>query len=144
MWWCVPVIRATCEAIGRRTEVWGQPHAKKTWDPILNITKDRTAGTWLKWYSTCLGSVRPWVQYCKNQETWAFFLRFAEWIPVYFFLAWATFLKVKQDVYELTQEQNISSFMIIFTSFFSFRSPPPSNNVFSGICVYWFFSKQST
>jgi hypothetical protein len=38
-------------------------------DLILKITQSKRSGVWLKWYSTCLASVTPWVQpqYCQKK-----------------------------------------------------------------------------
>jgi hypothetical protein len=54
------VILATWEAEIRRIVVQDQPSSQ---DPILKNTQHKKGlADWLKWQSTCLASVRPWVQ----------------------------------------------------------------------------------
>jgi hypothetical protein len=56
---------------GKRIIVQGQAEVQ---DPISNNMNSKWTGTWLKWYSTCLATVRPWVQFpvlpLKKERTW--------------------------------------------------------------------------
>jgi hypothetical protein len=56
----VPVILVTQEVQIKRILVRGQPRGGES-DPIPKIPNTKLL-EWLKWYSTCLASVRPQVQ----------------------------------------------------------------------------------